>query len=281
MRTRQIKSQADVERYIAKGFGAGERENYIPWIRVQDISSRGRSRKVQGTKADRVHHLLSDLEYWYWLTLEFSEQVVDIREQFPLFPTPGDFKLAATLGIDYPRYPQTSVPFVMTTDFMITLKGPDGKLRHAGRTLKYQEELEKSKGLQRRLEKFELEKAMLESRGITDWGIVTDEIIGKKLATNLQWLRKGAHPERHHLNTGLRTAYKEHLAYYCSPERTLSSVIRSAASAISLPYTDGVVIFRHLVWSKEVLVNLREQVLSLSESCPAFAFPAHVTKMVA
>jgi hypothetical protein len=85
MRGRKFKTQADVDRSITQGYGRGEGENYLPWFRVQDIPSRGRSRKVHGVKTNRVHHLVSDLEFSYHLVLEFSENVIDIREQYPLF----------------------------------------------------------------------------------------------------------------------------------------------------------------------------------------------------
>lgn len=276
MRTRQIKTQADVDRYIAKGYGAGERDAYIPWIKVRDIASRGRSREVHGSKTNRVHHLQSDLEYWYWLTLEFSEQVVDIREQYPLFPSSESMAIASSLGIEYPKYPGTNVMFVLPTDVLVTLKQPDGKFRLAARTLKYQAELDDPKTRRRTLEKFELERAIWRSRGVSDWAIVTDQVIGKTLAANLQWLRKAAHPQRHLLQPALRKAYKDYLKYYCNAERTLASVIRSAATAVTLPYDDGVMMFKDLVWTKEVLVNLRVDSLALTGPCPSLSFPAPV-----
>lgn len=88
MRARRFKTQADVDRYVADGNGAGEGELYKPWLRVQDVPSRGRSRKVQGMKVSRIHQVFSDLEYRYLTVLEFSERVVDIREQYPLYSGP-------------------------------------------------------------------------------------------------------------------------------------------------------------------------------------------------
>ena len=107
---RRIKMQADVDRYVKQGLGQGERESYQPWLRVQDVPSRGRSHKVLGSIVDRVYHLLSDLEYAFWLQLDFSEHVVDIREQFPLFPVPALQAIASSKGIKYPVYLGTDVP---------------------------------------------------------------------------------------------------------------------------------------------------------------------------
>ena len=273
MRARQFKTQADLDRHIAKGYGAGEAENYVPWLRIQDVSSRGRSRKVQGTKVNRMHHLLSDFEFWYLLLLEFSEEVVDIREQFPLFPTPEAQQIAASLGIIYPRYPSTAVPFVMTTDFVVTLVDAVGNRRMAARTLKYEDELTSTKELQRRLEKFELEKAIWASKGEFDWKIVTPDMIGPVAVSNLQWLRKGAKPERHLTHPELHRNFLDHLNYFYSRERTLSAVIRTAAAAIRLPYADGVLIFKYLVWQKAIVVNIRTDHLKLTDPCPMLLFP--------
>lgn len=273
MRARQFKTQADLDRHIAKGYGAGEGENYLPWLRIQDVPSRGRPRKVQGIKVSRIHHLLSDFEFWYFLLLEFSEQVVDIREQFPLFPTPEAQQIAASLGIIYPRYPSTAVPFVMTTDFVVTLVDATGNRRMAARTLKYEDEFASTKELQRRLEKFELEKAIWASKGELDWKIVTPGMIGRIAVSNLQWLRKGAKPERHLTHPDLQRTFLDHMNYFYSRERTLSAVIRAAATAIRLPYADGVLLFKHLVWRKAIVVNIREEEMKLTDPCPALLFP--------
>lgn len=273
MRARQFKTQGDLDRHIAKGYGAGEGENYLPWLRIQDVSSRGRSRKVQGTKVNRIHHLLSDFEFWYLLLLEFSEEVVDIREQFPLFPTAEAQQIAASLGIIYPRYPSTTVPFVMTTDFVVTLVDNAGIRRTAARTLKYEDEFASSKELQRRLEKFELEKAIWASKGEDNWKIVTPDMIGPVAVSNLQWLRKGAKLERHLTHPDLHRNFLSHVDYFYSPERTLSAVIRAAATAIRLPYADGVLVFKYLVWQKAIRVNIRKDYLKLTDFCPVLLFP--------
>lgn len=43
MRGRKFASKQDIERHIANGFGAGAGDGYMPWLRVQDVPSRGRS----------------------------------------------------------------------------------------------------------------------------------------------------------------------------------------------------------------------------------------------
>lgn len=273
MRARRFKTQADVNRYVADGNGSGEGESYKPWLRVQDVPSRGRSRKVQSMKVNRIHHVFSDLEYRYLTVLEFSERVVDIREQYPLFPTEEAQRIAARLGITYPRYPATTVPYVMTTDFLVTCTDAAGQKYTAARTLKYGDELTTDKSLQRRLEKFELEQALWASKGVTDWGIITEDMLSRVLIRNLEWLRQGGTQQQRHLaQPDLQRLFLDHLAFFVSADRTLASVIRTVANAIRLPYTDAVILFKHLVWHKAVVFDIRSIELQLSGLCPSLTF---------
>jgi len=105
VRGRRFKTQADIDRYIAQGYGQGEGVTYKPWLRVQDVPSNGRSRKVLGIKTGRQHHLLSDLEFGYLLVLEFSEQVIDIREAFPIFRQNTPERSAYSSAFNIPVFP--------------------------------------------------------------------------------------------------------------------------------------------------------------------------------
>jgi len=157
---RRFKSEADIDRHIKGGFGQGEGSSYKPWVRIQDVPSIGRSRKTPGFKTGRLHHTLSDLEYYYLLLLEFSDEVVDIREQYPLFATPRARDIAAEMGIRYPKYLGTQLPLVITSDFALTVQASGGKTRMVIRTCKYESELTDPQKGPRVIEKLELEKAI-------------------------------------------------------------------------------------------------------------------------
>lgn len=274
MRARRFKTQADIDRSISQGFGQGEGAAYQPWWRVQDLPSRGRSRKVQGVKIERIHHVLSDLEYHYLILLEFSERVIDIREQYPVFPTEQAQKIALDLGITYPRFQSTSLLYVMTTDFLITYLDDEGQPKLAARTLKYDSELAEVKPAkrQRTLEKFELEKAILAAQGVTDWAIVTPELIGQTLARNLQWARAGAKLDRQFLRGETLARFFDILEFSFHRERPVSSMIRAAASAMHVPYVDSVNIFKYLIWCKGIRLDIRSFELHLTKPCPSLQF---------
>ncbi|MBM7599480.1 hypothetical protein JOC34_001848 [Virgibacillus halotolerans] len=57
---------------------------YIPWLTIQNVSSKGRSTRLKGIKMTRQHEFLSGMERNYFYVLEYSNRVIDIREHFPL-----------------------------------------------------------------------------------------------------------------------------------------------------------------------------------------------------
>ncbi|VVM94351.1 TnsA endonuclease N-terminal domain-containing protein [Pseudomonas fluorescens] len=268
MRGRRFKTQSDIDRHIEKGFGQGSQELYLPWLRVQDVPSHGRSRKVHGVKVNRLHHLLSDLEYGYLLVAEFSQDVLDIREQFPILPQSAVQSIAHALNIRYPVYPGTKVPFVMTTDFLLTIRQPDGSTRLAARTLKYTESLKPGKGLERTLEKFQIERAYWSGRGV-DWNIVTEKDLPTTLIQNLDWLRKSAILQRHLQQRPLIEAFLEELTRVREYQWPLDRVLRHMAGTLFITYTDTKAMFMHLVWKKHILLDLTVERLSMKSTLPA------------
>lgn len=74
------KRQQDIERMIKEGRGSGIGKDYKLWIKIQDVASNGRATRVKGVKTDRQHELLSDMERDYFYILDFSDEVVDIRD---------------------------------------------------------------------------------------------------------------------------------------------------------------------------------------------------------
>lgn len=265
MRGRRFKTQSDIDRYVAQGYGQGSCANYKPWLRIQDVPSRGRSRKVSGLKTGRIHHVLSDLEYAYLVVLEFSECVIDIREQFPLLPLSPVQDVARRRGIRYPLYAQTTVPFVMTTDFVVTVRVADGSARDYARTVKYTDELSSGNRLLRTLEKLELERAWWLQHEV-DWQIVTEQSVDPALARNLIWLRGSAQVERELQSNELCARFVESIGDAGTHDRTLSSLLRTVSYRLRIPYPDAVKLFKYLVWHKALLVDLRTPMLLTSQA---------------
>jgi hypothetical protein len=114
---------AQIAKWIKEGRGSGQGVNYRPWLRIQNVSSRGYVNRVPGWKTAREHHLMSNLERDVFYALEWAPDVNDIREQFPLLPLDLTLSIAEKLGVPHPKEPGTKEPIVMTTDFLITSGG--------------------------------------------------------------------------------------------------------------------------------------------------------------
>jgi hypothetical protein len=269
LRGRRFASQQDIERHIANGFGAGAGASYVPWLRVQDVPSRGRSHKIQGVKVDRIHHLLSDLERSYYLVCEFSEDVVDIREQYPLLPQENVQAIAASIGVSFPKYPGTTLPYVMTTDFLLTVRESNGSFKSVARTVKYQKDLD-GKGAKRTLEKFEIERRFWKGQGV-DWSIVTEEFFTQDLIKNLGMLRKYSQLPRDLMKSSLHVDFIDCLESVRAYPWTLAECLRKIASRLSISYSDARGIFFYLVWSKVLKIDLLNAPLLLTAALPEFS----------
>lgn len=177
-------NQEEIEALQSQGRGRGSGKIYLPWIRAHDINSIGLTTRVPGWKTHRKpHHFLSKLEAKYFYLLEWSNIVVDIREQFPL-DHQATFQIAKDAGINYPWERNTGYDAVLTTDFLVTVKSQNGREYTLARTLKYVEELRSNKG-KWILEKFEIERRYWKELGV-DWGIVTDKQIPEVLVRNIE-----------------------------------------------------------------------------------------------
>lgn len=161
--------------------GTGRGENYKPWLRVGEVQgSFSRSHRPYSFKTKREHHLLSDLELYYFLLMEWDDNVKEIREQYPLLPILKTQLIATQMGYRHPTPPGTTTPIVMTTDFIITRK-IDGIYVDEAIAIKTEADLSKP----RTREKMAIERQFWIEKGIR-WKVVTDTNIPIQKAKNLK-----------------------------------------------------------------------------------------------
>ncbi|MGL4850231.1 MAG: TnsA endonuclease N-terminal domain-containing protein [Clostridium sp.] len=158
--------------------GTGYFEEYSPWIQVHEFGSKGRTHRILGWKIRRVYQFMSDLELYYFVLRQWEDEVIDIREQYPLLSIECTKLIAEEFGVTHP--PKNSKEkVVMTTDFIITLN-QNGKSKNIARAIKSSSDI-KSK---RTLEKLQIEKEFWEKRNI-EWGIVTEKNMPMTKAKNI------------------------------------------------------------------------------------------------
>lgn len=165
-------------KWIKEGRGAGHGEDYLPWLTVRDLASRGRSQRIFGHNSLRTHHLLSDLELAVFLILEWRTETSDIREQFPL-RLEDTQTLAKEAGIKHPQV--QGIDQIMSSDFLVNTNHPS----HSKFSLqaKYAKDLQDA----RTVEKLELERRYWQSKSVP-WQIVTEKEISPVVFHNINWL---------------------------------------------------------------------------------------------
>lgn len=180
-RKRHMSAEKQAE-FLAAGRGQGIGEEYVPWLKIQDVSSKGRASRVDSWKTGRTHHFLSDIEKHYFYLLEWADEVIDIREQYPI-SLDDSLRIANELGIFHPRDPKTKENIIVTTDFCITLMRENRSVIIA-RAAKRKEDLAN----RRVMEKLKIEGVYWRQNGI-DWGIISNEELPIVFIRNLEWVR--------------------------------------------------------------------------------------------
>ena len=175
-------NEKKIEQRIKEGRGQGEGAGYTPWIKVGEFGSKGRSHRLLGIKTGRMHHFFSDLEAKYFYLLEWSEDVVDIREQYPLFPVSDTERIAAEINVRHPKVVGSRISNVMTTDFLITTRR-ENEIALEARSVKYSRDLENA----RTMEKQAIEKEFWSERGIP-WKLVTEASVPAIRVKNIKKL---------------------------------------------------------------------------------------------
>lgn len=240
-----------IAKYQKEKRGQGELNNYKPWLTTQDVPSEGRNHRFMGWKTNREHQFFSDLEFKYLCLVDWADDVIDIREQYPL-DRMVTMKIAEDLGFKHPSDPKTGTPIVMTTDFLLTVR-IDNRLVYKARTIKPSNKLNE----ENIIKKFELERIYWERKGV-DWGIVTEKEMPSPIVDNLKFLRNS------YLLDG-KLNIKEFLAEWVYFRGELLQNLKYFDEKYNYEPGTGILIYRHLLARKALLVDMNK-VIDLREN---------------
>lgn len=169
------------------GRGCGLRSSYQPWLKVSDFTqSQGMRCRLFSAKCGRVVHLLSTAEKWAFLSFDWSDDIVEIYEQFPLDPSVTK-RIAEELQYRHPGYTTRSGGAVMTTDFVVRRRTGFGFVRNAYQVKSTKRDAENP----RTQEKLQIERTYWE-RQRTEWALLYAEDFNPIFYRNLERL----HPYR-------------------------------------------------------------------------------------
>ncbi len=247
------------KRFIKEKRGLGVGRSYKPWLTTREVPSKGRSTRGAGWKTGRLQHFFSDNETRYFYFLEWADCIEDIMEQYPLSDYEDAMKIAYEVGIKYPVSKIDSFPYILTSDFMITLN-LDGKKVNIARTIKPAEELDKHDVI----EKFEIERRYWLKRGI-DWGIVTEAEISRVFAANVEWLHQEYNLEFPEFGQDDIESLCKTLKIKLSSNITIRQVCDEFDAEYNLITGTALSLLKHLIARKQVAMDM-EKTFEITDS---------------
>jgi hypothetical protein len=248
---RRTWNKSAYQKLIKEGRGQGAGADYVPWIKIQDFPSNGMVSRIKGAKTGRVHHLLSNHEMRLFYLLDWSDDVIDIREQYPLLDLQLAIETAEMAQIRYPCDPVSGFPYVMTSDFYVeTVSGV------MIISVKSVSDLENP----RTREKLEVERRYWNNQGFR-WTIATENEINPVKAKNIEWLSQASDLSVFALSEEVKLACVSYfLANYEQNQCLLGKIIADVEYRFELPVGMGVNIFKHLAYWKRINVNVNEEI---------------------
>ncbi|MGL4731548.1 MAG: TnsA endonuclease C-terminal domain-containing protein [Clostridium sp.] len=250
-------SKERLGRYLKEGRGQGEGKNYKPWLTIQDFPSKGRASRVFGSKTQRIHQLFTDSETRYFYLLEWEDNVIDIREHYPLLDFDEVVKEKDDLNFDYFKDKNSGEYYVLSTSFLITVKDMEGEVKYIARSLKASSELEKKITIER----LEIERRYWESKGI-DWGIITEKDIPVIKAKNIEWIHSSIDEI---INNGVAEEnlilliddYLNMLQKSSVPIRVFN---KEFEDQLNLSAGTGLSIFKYLLANKKIYLDMSKEI---------------------
>ena len=236
------------KRFLKEGKGQGDLSLYKPWLTTHDFPSLGTVTRVMGRVTNRVHHLLSKLEFQCFLYLESLPGIEDIKEQYPL-PLEHTQLIASRLGINHPYV--NGYPYVMTTDFYFK----QFNVWHAIQ-VKPSSVLNDS----RVQEKLKIEKAYFDKIGV-EWRLMTEKELNKDLADNLLWLNAGASLEQLIPNQRLQQELEEaFIELYSDMTIPFHTILKEIDHVFNFSIGTGMQLFKSLIKSRKITLDLTRKI---------------------
>lgn len=211
--TQQHRLAKQIVAAIAEGRGQGHGNHYRPWLRVTRRNSSPKSNQVVGRLPgySRQANFFALSEWSIAVALVWLG-VVDVREQFPLWPMEhmhplagaqgaeklqlrqcrGLLEIARDAGIPHGVLPGTNIPYIATIDLMVTVNTISGSspalVALSAKPVRTPRDINPAS---RVVERLELERRYCNEAGIS-YRIVHPEVLNRTLANHLAFLSYAA-----------------------------------------------------------------------------------------
>jgi hypothetical protein len=263
---------------IMEGRGQGHLDAYLPWLFLRRRNPSKRGNQVSGDLPgySRLTSFLARIE-WHFALLLLWLGVLDVREQFPMWPMahphplagfpgsprPGELpvlrglmEIARDAGIDHGwQVGAPDVPYVGTLDLVAT-RVVNGELALSMIAAKPSEDVKEASPASNTIGRLELQRRYAREAGATI-AIADASLIGPHFGDNLQDFASAADLPAH-LSDRSRLADFCALVSAVSLKETLNDAIATARDRFALDAASASRMFRAGVWRRLIDLDLSE-----------------------
>lgn len=259
---------------IDAGRGQQHHDKYLPWIWIRRKNVSGQSNQVVDPMPGyrRGNHFLALVE-WHVALLCIYLGVLDVREQFPLWPQEhqhplcdyptaytqkwnhcrGLMEIADELNIDHGYEIGSDAPYVATLDIAATVRRKDG-IGLAGLSLKPHELVLTTETDARINERLTLENVCLREYGASH-KIVDKSILGPYTGGNLELLSSGNRLPAELRDSRLQTEFVTRFIDIAQITSINEAIFR-ASKQMGMSKVDGNLLWRHCTWKRYIEIDI-------------------------
>jgi len=261
------------EKFLKEKRGLGEGKDYIPWLNIHFAPSLGRVSRIYSNKTGRIHHFLSDIQTNVFFYYSFMDEVVDIREHYPLLDVNDVLGNLDEYGLSkYNNYDKDEAPNIVTTTFLITTEDRVGNRNYIARSVKSANELDRKYVI----EMMELQRRYWNAKNI-DWGIITQKEVNKTKARNIEWAISSLLPDGSsgNSNTEVNNKLEKELLERVKalPSKSIRDICIEFDKDNDISSGEGVFFLRRLIASKKVLIDMDKSIDLTKKSGKALIIP--------
>lgn len=159
-------------------------EQYLSAYKINDFSSLGRVARMYSKKTQRIHHLLSDLQFRTFLLLEWEEKVINIIENYRLVDV--ELVIDGEILELYKKMKKINELNILTCSFMITVINDKGKQVNIALLVKHERNINRNLTSMR----MQILDSYFRAKEIP-FQVIKENQICKMSCNNILWIKEG------------------------------------------------------------------------------------------
>lgn len=241
---------------IRKGLGTGAQTKYRAWRNLRNSGNVGTAGFVHGIRVARRYEIPDTRKRTYFYLLERVDEIVDIRELWPILDLNRTLRLAQDFGVNHPLHGIFPEPVIV--DFLITEKCSSG-LRFRAVSL-----VPRAADLKRRDQSLmRIQQQWCIERGI-EWTLVETDPLDRTVLDSLRFIRSW-YRHRYVADSQVTKSFADCFMSEHRRDAELKQLINSTARRMRLDPQSALDVFRYCAWSHQIPVSLTSRI---APNCP-------------